>query len=207
LQKSKDRILEIRLEGEFSGSDKNPLEYVNGMYSCMTYSETSFISELFKGSDMCDYLVINTGSVIVVDFNYPQQKRQAIIEQGYEQTKKYFREDLLQKKRYLLNNYSEIMDYLRGIQDSMLRKKFKLTKNIIAEMYILLSDIKNDVDQDLYKEISILQKLVYSNVKSGLLGNSKCSNYSTIYSKLKEIIEYTNNKIEEIDWYINKYSV
>lgn len=207
LQKSKDRILEIRLEGEFSGSDKNPLEYVNGMYSCMTYSETSFISELFKNSDMCDYLVINTGSVIVVDFNYPQQKRQAIIEQGYEQTKKYFREDLLQKKRYLLNNYSEIMDYLRGIQDSMLRKKFKLTKNIIAEMYILLSDIKNDVDQDLYKEISILQKLVYSNVKSGLLGNSKCSNYSTIYSKLKEIIEYTNNKIEEIDWYINKYSV
>ena len=207
LEKSKDRILEIRLEGEFSGSDKNPLEYVNGMYSCMTYSETSFISDLYKNSDKYDYLVINTGSVIVVDFNYPHQKRQAIIEQGYEQTQKYFKENLLNKKRYLLNNYSEVMDYLRKIQDNLLRKKFSMVKNTIAEMYILLADIKNDIDVELYREISLLQKLVYSNVKTGLLGNSKCSNYSTIYSKLKELIALVNRKIEENNWYINKYSV
>lgn len=207
LQKSKDRILEIRLEGEFSGSDKNPLEYVNGMYSCMTYSETAFIADLFKNSDMCDYLVINTGSVVVVDFNYPHQKRQAIIEQGYEQAKKYFKKDLLEKKSHLLNNYSEIMDYLRKVQDSMLRKKFQIAKNVIAEMYILLSDIHNDIDMELYKEISVLQKLLFSNVKTGLLGNSKCTNYNTIYSKLKEIIEVVDSKIEEMDWYINKYSV
>ena len=28
-----DRILEIRLEGSFTGSDSNPLDYINGMYS------------------------------------------------------------------------------------------------------------------------------------------------------------------------------
>ena len=83
LRKSNNRILEIRLEGEFSGDDKSPVTYVNGMYSCMTYSETSFIKELYGNSDNYDYLVINTGDVVVVDFNYPPEKRQQIIDSGY----------------------------------------------------------------------------------------------------------------------------
>ena len=71
IQKVQDRILEIRLEGTFSGSDQSPVEYVNGMYSCMTYSETSFIKNIYGKCDKYDYLVINTGNVVVVDFNYP----------------------------------------------------------------------------------------------------------------------------------------
>lgn len=43
LKNSTDRILEIRLEGSFSGSDSNPIEYVNGMYSCITCCETDFV--------------------------------------------------------------------------------------------------------------------------------------------------------------------
>ena len=207
IQDSEDRILEIRLEGEFSGSDKNPLEYVNGMYSCMTYSETSFISDVYKNSDNYDYLVINTGSVIVVDFNYPHDKRQAIIEQGYSQTMEYFKNTLLKKKKNLLNTYTEIMDYLRDIQDFMLRKKYNSAKNTLSEMYVLLADIKADIDINLCKDISMLQKLMFSNIKTGLLGNSKCSNSDVIYSKLKEIIEFADDKIDEMNWYINKYSV
>ena len=161
-----NRILEIRLEGEFSGSDKNPLEYVNGMYSCMTYSETDFISNMYKNSDMYDYLVVNTGSVIVVDFNYPHNKRRDIIESGYGQTIEYFKKELLRKKNTLLTYYTDIMDYLRKIQDYMLRNKFQSAKNTISEMFILLADINFDIDNEIYKDICTLQRLIFSNIKT-----------------------------------------
>ena len=86
IQNCPDRILEVRLEGSFAGSDQSPIEYVNGMYTCMTSSETSFISKLYGKRDRYDYLIIDTGDVVVVDFNYPGEKRQAIIDDGYKQT-------------------------------------------------------------------------------------------------------------------------
>ena len=67
LLKSQNRICEIRLEGEFEGDDSNPLNYVNGMYSCMTFSETSFIADMYGKNDKYDYLVINTGNVVVFE--------------------------------------------------------------------------------------------------------------------------------------------
>ena len=54
IEQSADRILEIRLEGSFSGSDQKPLEYVNGMYTCMTYSETDFIKSIYGNCDRYD---------------------------------------------------------------------------------------------------------------------------------------------------------
>lgn len=99
IQNSSDRILEIRLEGTFSGTDQNPLEYVNGMYTCMTYSETAFIKSIYGNCDRYDYLVVNTGNVVVVDFNYPIDKRQAIIDDGYRQAMNYFTSVLPQKKQ------------------------------------------------------------------------------------------------------------
>ena len=98
IHNSPDRILEVRLEGSFSGSDQSPIEYVNGMYTCMTSSETSFISKLYGQRDRYDYLIIDTGNVVVVDFNYPGEKRQAIIDDGYKQTLSYFKEKILPKK-------------------------------------------------------------------------------------------------------------
>ena len=92
LQNSTDRILEIRLEGTFSGSDQSPIEYVNGMYSCMTSSETAFLKSIYGARDRFDYLVVNTGNVVVVDFNYPVEKRQAIIDDGYRQTETFFKD-------------------------------------------------------------------------------------------------------------------
>lgn len=207
LKNIKSRILEIRLEGEFSGSDTNPIEYVNGMYSCMTYSETDFIKSLYQKSDKYDYIVINTGSVIVVDFNYPHQKRQAIIDEGYSQAKNYFLNTLFEKKKMLLNIYTEIMDYLRKIQDFMLRHKYIQVKNTISEMFILLSEVNSHIDSEVYKDICMLQKLIFSNIKIGLLGRAKCDNHDVIYSKMSEIISEVSFKIEESEMYISKYHV
>ena len=207
IQKSPDRILEIRLEGSFAGSDQSPIEYVNGMYSCITYSETSFIKSIYGNKDRFDYLVINTGNVVVVDFNYPPEKRQSIIDDGYRQTMEYFRDYLVLKKHTISDVYSEILDKLRQVQTFFLLKKFTAAKNTISELFIYLSKTSNIIDKELFDAICVFQKLVFSNVKSGLLGRSNCENFDTISNSLSSIITDITLRIEELDKYIDKFSV
>ena len=109
------RILEFRLEGDFEGSDRNALDYVNTIYSCITSIATSFISDTYGCRDKYDYVVINTGDVIVVDFNYPREKREDLINSGYNQTMEYFTKVLPVKKQQLLDKYYTIDKFLRKI--------------------------------------------------------------------------------------------
>lgn len=207
IQKVSDRILEIRLEGTFSGSDQNPLEYVNGMYTCMTSSETSFIKSIYGKSDKYDYLVINTGNVIVVDFNYPTVKRQAIIDDGYRQTMAYFTNYLPVKKHKICEMYVSILDELRKIQGFLLMKKFLAAKNCLSELFIFLAGVKSVIDSDVYNAILMFQKLLFSNVKVGLLGRSSCSNCENISKSLNNIISDLSLRIEGLEKYIDKFPV
>lgn len=202
-----DRILEIRLEGTFSGSDQNPLEYVNGMYTCMTFSETSFIKNIYGESDKYDYLVINTGNVVVVDFNYPTDKRQAIIDDGYRQTMEYFTEFLVTKKQKIKEHYGRILDAFLKIQTFLLLKKYLAAKSILAELFIFLADIENVLDPDVYNSISMFQKLLFNSVTAGLLGRSKCENADNLKQIVSGIIEDLNSRIVDIEKYIDKFSI
>lgn len=207
LKNSKDRILEIRLEGSFSGSDKKPLEYVNGMYSCMTFNETEFIKKMYGNRDRFDYLVINTGNVVVVDFNYPIDKRQAIIDNGYNQTMKYFTDTLPLKKKTLDDIYVNIMDIIRKVQGFMLRKKYFAAKNCMQELFIYLFDKKDIIDPELLDILISFQKLLSSNVSTGLLGRSKCSNLPTVNNVLGNLIKNLSLRIDALEKYIDKFIV
>lgn len=206
IQNSVDRILEIRLEGTFSGSDQKPLEYVNGMYTCMTSSETSFIKDLYGKCDNYDYLVVDTGDVVVVDFNYPLDKRQAIIDNGYKQTIDYFTQYLPIKKQRISDIYLNILDELRKIQGFMLRKKYTAAKNCIQELFILLLPEKDIIDSELLNALLAFQKLLSSNVKAGLLGRSKCLNVSTTTEVLNNLISDLTGRTSSLEKYIEKFS-
>ena len=206
LKNCDNRILEVRLEGSFEGSDDSPVEYVNGMYSCMTSTETDFIKSLYGNSDKYDYLVMNTGNVVVVDFNYPKEKRQAIIDNGYKQAKEYFTKTLVDKKRKIAEIYSKLLDKLNRIHFFMLQKKFLLAKNSTSELFIELAQVKNYIDEDIYHSISMFQKFLFNNVKSGLLGRSTCKNSTTITNTLISIIKDLEKRETLLKDYINKYS-
>ena len=198
LSSLKERILEIRLEGKFSGSDENPIEYVNGMYSCITYSETDFIKSIYGKRDKYDYLVINTGNVVVVDFNYPPEKRQEIIDNGYRQTMEYFKYELLDKKRKLSDVYLTISDRIRNIQGLFLSKRYMPMKNSIAELFIYLVEVKDEIDESIYKSIVKLQTESYKNINSGLLGFVGCSDRESVRNALNKTIEKLDKKNEEL---------
>ncbi len=206
LKNCPDRILEIRLEGSYTGKDASPIEYVNGMYTCITASETDFIKNIYGKKDKYDYLVIDTGNVVVVDFNYPNEKRQAIIDDGYRQTMNYFKNYLVMKKQNILEIYSEILDKLRNIQGFFVLKKYTAGKNALAELFIYLAGVNKIIDSELYDAISLFQKLAFNNIKSGLLGRSTCANIETVTTSLNLIIEDITTRIREIDKYLNKFS-
>ncbi len=206
LKNTTDRILEIRLEGTYAGKDASPIEYVNGMYTCITSSETDFIKNIYGKKDKYDYLVIDTGNVVVVDFNYPNDKRQAIIDDGYRQTMNYFKNYLVMKKQNILEIYSEILDKLRNIQGFFVLKKYSAGKNALAELFIYLAGVNKIIDSELYDAISLFQKLAFNNIKTGLLGRSTCANLETVSSSLNLIIEDITTRIKEIDKYLNKFS-
>lgn len=206
LKNSSNRILEIRLEGTFEGSDDSPVEYVNGMYSCMTSTETDFIKNLYGNSDKYDYLVINTGNVVVVDFNYPKEKRQAIIDAGYRQAKIYFTDTLVEKKKKIAGIYTKILNSLRRIYFFMAQKKFMLAKNSTSELFIYLAEIKNYIDDDIYHSICLFQKILFANVKSGLLGRSTCKNAISVMSTLINITKDLEKRESLLKGYVSKYS-
>lgn len=203
LKNSKNRILEIRLEGEYSGEDSKPIDYVNGIYSCMTSCGTDFIKNLYEYNDMRDFLVLNTGSVVVFDFNYPHEKRQQIIDSGYIQTMEYFTKFLPHKKHKLLGIYNEILNKIYKVQKFMIRKKYMSAKNSLGDLYILLIHTKDYIDENIFNEIDKLQKFLYSNIKNGLLGITTCENTNLINAQLNLIIDYLSQKINEINTYIN----
>lgn len=207
LKNSDTRILEIRLEGTFDGSDNKPIEYVNGMYTCMTSSETDFVRSIYKDCDNYDYLVINTGNVVVVDFNYPEDKRKQIISDGYEQTMEYFKSYLPEKKNNLCNIYLSILDYLRKIQEYMLRSKYNAAKSVTGELFIYLSDFAKYTDTDMYNSIKDFQKLLFNNIKSGLLGYSVCSDKRVIMDNLDSLILALTERINEFQKFLTKLSV
>ncbi len=206
LKKSDSRILEVRLEGSFDGSDTNPIEYVNGMYSCITYTETDFIRNIYKDCDKYDCLAIDTGNVIVVDFNYPVDKRQDIIDAGYNQTINYMTKILPVKKDKLCKIYKNILVKVRKVQEYMLRGRYNSAKCSVAELFIILSDCWNMIDCDIYSGIKEFQELLYSNVKTGLLG-SRCINKSEVFDKLKDLIESLLEAVNDLEKYIDKFSV
>ncbi len=207
LKAASDRILEIRLEGTYTGMDQNFLEYVNGMYTCMTHCETDFIKDTYTQKDKYDYLVIDTGSVVVVDFNYPSEKRQEIMDKGYDTTIRYFKEDLVKKKNKVLEIYDDILDNIRNIQGFIILGKYNNARNKTSELFINLAKTKDIVDEEVFNNITKLQELIFENVKYGLLGYCSCTNKNEIKDALNDIIDDLSGRIESIRKYISKFPV
>ena len=119
-----ERILEFRLEGYYNTNDTNDIsgiDYANAVYSCMTAMSTAFITNIYGEKDKFDYIVLNTGDIVVVDFNISESKRLELIQSGYNQTMKYFNSVLPDKKSKIKT----------GGLEKAFRKRGNVKKNIL----------------------------------------------------------------------------
>ncbi len=203
-----ERILEFRLEGDYEGSDKNALDYVNTIYSCITSIATSFIVDCYGKKDKYDYIVINTGDVIVVDFNYPREKREDLVKSGYTQTMEYFTKALPQKKENLLDNYYILNKNLKKIAKYIDSKKIIKAKHAISDLFVVLCDMKDYIDANVTDAIKEFNRQFCHNMRyPALFGKVKLTDEANVKNNLKAIIDLISDKIYDLESYLVKFPI
>lgn len=201
-----ERILEFRLEGLTEDNDMNALDFANAVYSCMTALATEFITDIYAKRDKFDYIVLNTGDIIVVDFNIQADKRECLIKSGYNQTMNYFKSVLPQKKCAILNHYKTVLNHLLKLQKYVKSNKIIKAKVRIGELFIDLCETGKIIDCYFYNNIKEFKNIFYENINyPGLFGKISLKNERLINAELERIIINIKNKIEELENYLENF--
>ncbi|MBO5947371.1 patatin-like phospholipase family protein [bacterium] len=204
------RVLEFRLEGTIQISQiKTTIDFLNALISNISKFATQNIEKIHKDKDKFDYIVLETKDVSLMDFNLSKEKRQSLIQLGYDKTIEYFTQNLVTKKEMLLPHYKNFYRYIIKIQEKIQKNKLQNLKQTIGELYIDLADYRHFIDKTYYDLIIEFKNCLYANLSQNILGFYKLENKeflnaqlnylaSEIWKKIKEIEEY-KIKIEEIN--------
>ena len=203
-----ERILEFRLEGNYDTNDISGIDYANAVYSCMTAMSTSFITNIYANKDKFDYVVLNTGDIVVVDFNINESKRNDLIESGYNQTMTYFKKFLPSKKAKIKKNYEIILSHMTKIQKQIKLRNILKAKNQLGDLFIELSDLCEIIDLTDYSSLKTFRDLLLKNIKyPALFGKVTLNNQSLVNAELTKIINKLTEKIHELNKYLITFEV
>lgn len=207
---SKDeRILEFRLEGYYDNNDTNDISgigYANAVYSCMTAISTAFITNLYINKDKFDYIVLNTGDIVVVDFNISESKRLELIDSGYSQTINYFTKFLPDKKAKIKNDYEIILNYMLKIQKYINSRRILKAKITLGNLFMDLASISDIIDHDDYIDIINFKDLFIKNISyPALFGRLSLKNPNLVKAEITKINTELQNKIDELSEYLEQF--
>ncbi len=202
------RILEFRLEGDYDKNNLSGIDYANAVYSCMTAMSTSFITSIYGDKDKYDYIVLNTGDILIVDFNMNETKRNELIESGYNQTMNYFRQVLPCKKLKIKKNYEKVLNYTQKIQKLLSARKIFKAKVELGDLFIELSGLNSIMDSNDCNEIKAFKDMFLKNIKyPPLFGAAKLTNETLVKTELTRINSNFKDKIASLEEYINKFPI
>lgn|SRR5574344_25045 len=197
------RVLEFRLEGDYEGKGKGAITFANTVYSCVTSLATDFIIETYGLRDKFDYIKINTGSVVVVDFNLAQENREELIDIGYQQTMDYFKIELKEKKKIILKYYKDIFKYLKNIKKFIFSNKIKLAKNELGNLYMNFCPSRKFIDLMYYDMVDAFKENFLANIVSApLFGIFKLKSSDKIKEEINKLVEAFEDRINELSEYI-----
>ena len=207
LKNSNDRILEFRLEGYYETNDISGIDYANAVYSCMTASSTSFVTDIYANKDRYDYIVLNTGNIVIVDFNINEEKRNELIKSGYEQTKEYFKTNLLNKKYLLKTYYENIYEHISKIKKFLENSNILKAKIQLGDLYMDLCNFCKFIDKMDLNLINKFRDDFIQNIKyPSLFGRITLKNESVVKTELLQLTNTVKSKLEDYNEYINKFS-
>lgn len=201
----KGRILEFRLEGDYEGKGQNAINFMNTIYSCVTSLATDFIIETYGKRDKFDYVKINTGSVVVVDFSLPKDKREELMNIGYQQTMDYFNLALPEKKKEIVKYYRAISKQINKINSYILSNKIKLAKNELGLLYMDFCPSRRYIDLQYYDMVEEFKNDFLENILSApLFGMYSLKNPKLIKSQIGSLAAQFEAKVMELESYIFK---
>ncbi len=204
INNSESRILEFRLEGDYNKDEKNPLSYINTIYSCVTDVATRFVTETYGQNDRYDCININTGDIFFADFNLNKESRRNLINIGYKQTMKYFKEFLPNKKEKFIKIYSDLSYYLKKAKHGLKIKNVEELQWWFGDIFTLLCEHKEIIDPTIYTKIAILKNFVNENITKFLFFHTMFKNSKEIENKIIETIQILETRITDLKLYIQE---
>lgn len=205
LNNSESRILEFRLEGDCASESKNPLSFLNTIYSCVTDVATDFVTELYGKNDRYDCIRINTGDIFFADFNLNKEERRKLIESGYEQTMKYFKEILPPKKQELESVYVQISKYLKNAYKGLRSNNVEEVQWWLGDLFITLCENKEIIDKTIYNEIINFKNDVMSSISS-ILFHTRFKGKKTLEENLVVLIKLVDARIIDLRMFLQAVS-
>lgn len=203
-----DRVLEFRLEGLIEDNDMNALDYANAVYSCMTASSTAFVTSIYGENDKFDYIVLNTGDVLLVDFNIPIDKRESLIQSGYNQTMEYFKNKLPQKKSNIKLKYETTFEKLLKLKKYIESRKIQKAQVVFGEIFADLYEFDDILDSNCKNLILKFHKIFSSNIiYPALFGKTSIKNEKMILAELSNIINCYQSKISDLSEYLHLFPI
>lgn len=198
LNNSESRILEFRLEGECSPDDKNPLSFINTIYSCVTDVATDFVIDIYGQNDKYDCVRLNTGGIFFADFNLDKDSRRKLINSGYEQTMKYFKEYLPKKKEVLEEVYSKALKYLKNANKGLKEGNVEEVQWWLGDLFILLCENKELVDPSIYNLIVKLKNNLMDSISTILFFHTRFKNQKNLEQEMKLVLNTIDERLSDI---------
>ncbi len=202
LNNSESRILEFRLEGDYNKNDNNPISFINTIYSCVTDVATEFVTDMFGQNDRYDCITINAGDIFFADFNLSKDARRKLINSGYDQTMKYFKEILPSKKEKITNVYSKISKFLKNSKKGLKAKNVEEAEWWIGDIFILMCENKEIIDPNIYAKIVNLKNELVENKSTLLFFYTRFKNSKILEELYNDVIITIDTRIAESKLYL-----
>lgn len=198
LNNSESRILEFRLEGDYSKDEKSPISYINTIYSCVTDVATGFVTELYGNNDRYDYIRINTGDIFFADFNLDKESRRKLINTGYNQTMEYFKQILPKKKEKLVDIYSLILSYFKKALKGLKANNVEEVQWWLGHIYITLCENKECVDPLIYNKIAELKSELTKSTSTILFFHTCFKGGKRLEAQMRDVIATINARVADL---------
>ncbi len=198
LNNSESRILEFRLEGDYSKDEKSPISYINTIYSCVTDVATGFVTELYGNNDRYDYIRINTGDIFFADFNLDKESRRKLINIGYNQTMEYFKQVLPKKKEKLVDIYSLILSYFKKALKGLKANNVEEVQWWLGHIYITLCENKECVDPLIYNKIAELKSELTKSTSTILFFHTCFKGGKRLEAQMRDVIATINTRVADL---------
>lgn len=205
LGKSDSRILEFRLEGDYNKDEKNPISFINTIYSCVTDVATDFVKEIYGQNDRYDCISINTGDIFFADFNLNKESRRKLIEIGYNQTINYFKNVLPYKKQRLVSVYEQILLYLKKAQKGLKGNNVEEVQWWFGDIFTVLCENKEIVDPVIYNRILDIKNSLLKSKTTVLFFHTHFKGVKRLDAELRDLIMIINTRVADLKLYLQNF--
>ena len=207
INNSQSRILEFRLEGDFNSNNKTPLGLINNIYSCVTDIASDFVKKIYGDNDRFDCIKIYTGDFFFADFNLNKDERRKLIEKGYEQTIKYFKEFLPQKKSKLLDIYTPISEYLKNAYKGLKANNVEEVQWWLGDIFTIMCENKEIIDPNIYQLILKTKNELMQNTSKLFFFRNCFKNIKKIEQTLKSTINTIDCRITDLKLFLQAINI